>query len=77
MSKCLFGTCSNNVAGYCRLHSKHMTVKQIRQKNCLGKECWHLQKNEEHEWWGQRERAKQKRKERKLSLYAKTGGVTI
>jgi len=47
-----------------------MTVKQIRGKNCLGKQCFHLDKNEEHEWWAQRERTKQKRKERKINIYA-------
>lgn len=70
MFDCLFGTCSNNVAGYCRRKGKYMTVKQIRGKNCLGKQCFHLDKNEEHEWWAQRERTKQKRNERKTNIYA-------
>lgn len=60
----------NRACAYCRLHSKYLTVKQVRQHECLKKECWHLQKNEEHEWWAQRERAKQKRKERKRNIYA-------
>ena len=65
MFDCLFGTCSDNVAAYCELHSKYMTVKQIRHKDCLKKECWHLQKKEDHEWWAQRQRIKQKRKDKK------------
>ena len=65
MKTCLFNTRSNNVAGYCQLHHCSMTVKQIKAKQCLGKECWHMIKNEKHEWWGQRERNKQKKKERK------------
>jgi hypothetical protein len=62
---CMFNTESNNVAGYCKLHSKHMTVKQIKCLNCLQKQCWHLKRNEEHKWWQQREEVKQKRKARK------------
>ena len=68
MKECLFGTCSNNVAAYCRLHRRNMTVKQMRCKNCLQKECWHLVKNEEHQYWRQRELIKQKRKNRKQML---------
>lgn len=62
MATCLFNTCSDNVAGYCKLHHCSMTVKQIRAKECLSKQCWHLQKNTEHDWWRQREAMKQKRK---------------
>lgn len=73
MKTCLYHTCSDNVAGYCKLHKCHLTVKQIRCHNCLGKNCWHLEKNEDHNWWNQRAAAKQKRKERKQRLY---GGDT-
>jgi hypothetical protein len=65
METCLFNTCSNNVAAYCKYHHCGMTVKQIKAKQCLSKQCWYLQKNELHEWWRQREITKQKRKERK------------
>ena len=68
MSECLFGTCSDNVAAYCKLHHKHMTVKQMRCKDCLQKECWHLEKNESHQYWRQRELTKQKRKARKQKM---------
>lgn len=68
MSECLFGSSSENVAAYCKLHHKHMTVKQMRCKNCLQKECWHLEKNAEHQYWRQRELTKQKRKARKQAL---------
>ena len=56
--------------GYCHLHHKHLTVKQLRQHNCLQKQCFHLQKNEEHNWWKQRENTKQKRMARKDRLEA-------
>ena len=44
----LYGCESNNCAAYCKLHKKCMTVKQIRQRNCLQKQCWHLERNEEY-----------------------------
>lgn len=73
----LFGTCSENCAGYCRRHQCGLTAKQIRGKNCLGKNCWYLQKNEEHEWWAQRERTKEKRKNRKVRIENMIGGSAI
>ena len=68
MKTCLYNTQSNNVAAYCRHHNCSMTVKQIKCKNCLQKQCWYLVKNEEHDWWRQREATKQKRKERKQAI---------
>ena len=65
MATCLYNTCSDNVAGYCTHHCCSMTVKQIKTKNCLGKNCWYFRKNENHSWWKQREVMKQKRKNRK------------
>lgn len=65
MKECLFNTHSDNVAAYCRYHRCGMTVKQMRCKNCLGKQCHHLVKNDEHPYWRQREVVKQKRKDRK------------
>ena len=65
MKTCLFNTQSDNIAGYCKLHHCNLTVKQIKHKECLGKQCWHLKKNENHDWWRQREVIKQKRKENK------------
>ena len=65
--KCLYNTYSDNAAGYC-LNPKHpygMTPRQIECKNCLGKQCKDLKRNEEHPWWRQREAQKQKRKQRK------------
>jgi hypothetical protein len=68
----MFNTQSNNVAGYCKHHRCGMTVKQIKCKNCLQKQCWYFVKNEQHAWWKQREDTKQKRKERKqrMNTYA-------
>lgn len=76
MKECLFHTCSNNVAAYCRHHSCFITVKQMKCKDCLQKECRHLVKNEEHQYWRQRELTKQKRKNRKQMLNDYVSAVT-
>ena len=68
MAACLFNTNSNNVVAYCKHHHCSVTVKQMKCKNCLGKNCWYLQKNEEHPYWKQREVTKQKRKDRKKAI---------
>lgn len=68
MKECLFNTRSNNVVGYCYYHHASMTVKQMKCKNCLQKECRHLVRNEEHQYWRQRELIKQKRKNRKQRI---------
>ena len=65
MKQCLFGTSSNNCCAYCKLHRCSMTPKQMKTKNCLGKQCWHLVKNEQHQYLKQREVVKKKRKSRK------------
>lgn len=71
MKECLFNTYSNNCCAYCKLHHCSMTVKQMKAKGCLQKQCWHLIKNEEHQYWKQREATRQKRKERKdmINIY--------
>lgn len=76
MKECLFNSCSDNCCAYCQLHRCSMTVKQMKAKNCLQKQCWHLEKNENHQYWRQRENVKQKRKERKLAINAYVCAVT-
>lgn len=70
MEQCLFNTESNNCCAYCRYHSCSMTVKQMRAKECLQKECRHLVKNTDHQYWKQRDIVKQKRKNRKEAINA-------
>lgn len=55
----------NRACGFCVHHHCYLTVKQVRQHDCLKKQCFHLKKNEEHDWWRQRDIMKQKRKDRK------------
>lgn len=68
MKECLFNSRSNNCCAYCKLHHCSMTVKQMKAKGCLQKQCWHLVKNELHPYWKQREVIKQKRIDRKQAI---------
>ena len=54
--------------GFCKYHKCYLTVRQLKQHGCLQKQCKHLQKNEEHQYWHQREAKKQKRKKRKEDI---------
>jgi hypothetical protein len=53
-----------------------MTVKQMKAKGCLQKQCWHLIKNENHQYWKQREAVKQKRIDRKQAINDYVARVT-
>lgn len=75
MERCLFHTQSNNVAGFCRYHNCSVTVKQMKNKNCLQKGCRYLIKNEKHQYWHQREITKQKRKNRKQMIENRISGI--
>ncbi len=68
MQKTLYNGYSDNCCAYCKLHQCGITVKQMRKKECLNKQCYHLVKNEEHQIWSQRARTKERRKERKMAL---------
>lgn len=70
----LYGTESNNICAMCSLHCTGITAKQMRQKECLKKQCRYLVKIETHEYWAQRERAKAKRKNRKEEFKKMIGG---
>jgi hypothetical protein len=59
---------AHHACGFCQHHHSYLTVKQMRCKNCLQKECRHLVKNENHQYWRQREFIKQKRKDRKEAM---------
>lgn len=63
---CLYGTESDNVCAYCRRHQKGLTVRQVRKKECLKKQCYYLVKYENHSWWQQRQNIKAKRKANKI-----------
>ena len=79
MKECMFNSYSNNCCAYCKYHHCSMTVKQMKAKGCLQKQCWHLVKNEQHQYWKQREAIKQKRIDRKQAInnyvISVTGGI--
>ena len=52
---------------YCKRHHCYITSTQVKQKECLNKQCRHLEKKE-HEFWRQRELTRNRRKNRKVSL---------
>lgn len=51
--------------GFCQRHHCYVTSTQLKQKQCLSKQCYHLEKRE-HEFWRQRELTKQRRRNRKV-----------
>lgn len=62
--------------GYCSFHRLFVTARQLKQKQCLGKECGFLIKKE-HDFWKFRERRlikkslkKQAERNRHEELYA-------
>jgi len=65
MEKVLYDTYSEHPCGYCQYHKCGITVKQLRKKECLKKQCAHLIKNEEHDIWRQIERKKELRREQR------------
>ena len=55
----------NRACGYCHYHKCYVTPQHVKAHKCLQKQCDRLQKFEEHEWWKQRERLKEKKKTNK------------
>lgn len=55
----------NKACGFCIRHDCYLTVKMLRQHDCLQKQCYHLIKNDNHSWWKQRAMTKAKRQGRK------------
>ena len=47
---------------YCCRKGKYLTVKQLRIKECLRKQCSYLQKIEDRPFWKYREQIKNKKK---------------
>ena len=53
--------------GWCN-HNKHrgkLSVRLMKQHKCLGKNCPFFKKNEEHQYWQEREHIKQSKKDKK------------
>lgn len=72
----LFHCESENCCAVCRLHQCGLTAKQMRGRACLNKQCWHLEKIDEHPYWQQRKQvklARDRRKERIKKALESTG----
>jgi hypothetical protein len=54
LEKTIYGGKPKNPVAYCELHNGSLTVKEMKKKGCLGKQCHHLRKNKQHEYWNQR-----------------------
>lgn len=70
MHKTLYGSYSDNCCAYCKHHNCYLTVKQVKQHDCLKKQCWYFFKNIDHPWWKQRDVIKEKKKRKKQALYS-------
>lgn len=68
MLKSLYNTeiKENRAIGYCWHHHCYVSTTQLKQKECLRKQCGALEKCE-HEFWRQRELVKARKKEKKMS----------
>lgn len=60
----LYNTVARSPCAYCKLKCVSLTYHQVKEKECLKKNCRHLVKYD-HEVWKQRERAKAKKKANK------------
>lgn len=62
----LYSGTSSNLCGWCHYHNCGLTVRQMKLKKCLGKQCSALQKYPEHPVWKHRENIKDIKRKRKL-----------
>lgn len=72
MLKSLYGTeiTEKRCIGYCKRHQCYITCTQLKQKECLKKQCHALEKYE-HEFWKQRELMKMKKKNKGINKWVK------
>ena len=71
----LYNTYARNPCAYCKKKQCSLTVRQVKTKECLKKNCWYLVKYPNHEWWKQREILKAKKKANKKVLTAQNYSV--
>lgn len=58
---------STNTCAFCAYHGRALTPRQMKQHECLGKNCDALVKHE-HPFWEYREKSRAMRRERKERL---------
>lgn len=52
----------DNPCGYCHFHRATLTVRQLKNHQCLAKQCRRLTKYPEHRFWAAREVRKEKKR---------------
>ena len=52
----------SKMVGYCHYHCAALTVKTMKQHECLKKQCCFLEKQATHDFWRQHEQKKMWRK---------------
>ncbi|MCQ2576694.1 MAG: hypothetical protein MJ162_08100, partial [Treponema sp.] len=75
--KCLYSTETyfSRCVGFCSFHNAYLTTKQLKTKNCLGKNCNALIRQNGHPFWIERSLHKVNRKSRKEEVTAKLNSV--
>lgn len=56
MRPTLYGSMADcsKIIGFCYRHKTGITVKQLKRKHCLAKQCNALKRYEDHPYWRQR-----------------------
>ena len=69
MVKGLYGSTISitKAVGYCKRHGCHLTCNTLKKHECLRKQCHHLDKHEENDYWRQRAEKKALKKANKMS----------
>lgn len=75
----LYGSQSekSSCCGYCKLKHKYLTVRQMKTKQCLGKQCNALSKIEEHPFWNYRDRKLKEKKMNRQGFNVSIGRILI
>ncbi len=63
----LYGTRTNDAVAYCYYHRCALTLKQMKKKGCLAKQCDRMKRYEDHPYWAKREEARASKKAKKAA----------
>ena len=69
MVKGLYGSqiAKTKSVGYCKRHGCYLTCNTLKKHECLRKQCHHLDKHEENEYWKIRAERKAIKKANKIN----------
>lgn len=57
---------SKSPVGFCHLHKKTLSLRQMKKKECLAKECHWLERYKDHHYWIERAKRKELAKARRM-----------